>query len=1207
MSDLGPEDVHTQADLAMAMESVKAHARISLGGIARKSASSTAKISKTTANNITKVGKSLPTEGSLRAFLQACQVDSETVDEWCATLERIRFDDGSIRPIATQRTAETVAPPEGKLWQEMLSLPLFNRLMKADATTILPAIRDLIEHATSILNVDYETGSSYALHGVRHSISVVRRLGQLVGADVKKLNAHEAGLLIIGSFFHDVGRIPNLPLEILAHHVRRYLDHAGKSTAWSGHDMNSIPAPLLEDYCKWDRTRRLDEYLKQLPSKLLDWDGIPMRESLSVVCAEQARPLRDTSSLDALPGVDIALCSSLLRLATRLELCSVRPAHDIYRRLGIERRSEPRHSSEDLEWLGYVRRLTLTPKRHNADYIIEAAAIMLRPVAEFDLRNLLNTLQEEFLYCQTLRTTWGEQWQRLPLPSAVDITRLKGIGYTYEKLTFELVRDDVLQLLGGTKLYGNPNVFVRELLQNAIDAVRLRNILDPSHGGGAVEISCWESDGSIWFRIDDDGIGMDLHTIREYFLQIGRSYYNSDDLYRELRHLGTTRSRFGAISRFGIGVMSCFMLGNRIEVSTRRFNGHSERCAALRLSIDQQEDFATLRKEGQGDDPIPAGPGMSAIDFREACGTTVAVRIDAAKHYIPPRVLLGYAAYFHFTGECTITLNGKNHAGVDLQNPIIDRLMSTQRSLGRVRKSEFTARHLGEVCIFAVPLDVTGSSPDPRVQGQLVAIIALAPTLKDPTLLDLLSPSTQSKLNPLIRDFLEGIPISVEVDVNVHQISIQCSYNVSKGELLAKLGIRKALPHDYEERQNAILRHLKERYKRDFGNIDARVLAEINDAKIEFKEGYDGFGIPEVVSRRRWWSHNGVTLPVKERREYVSIDPDDEFGDEVEFNYLEIPSSSKHSSASVFLVGNVSFMDNLRPDLSLARDEVEAVPFAMSAALLLGLRKAIPDGLPMDLTDALHEYCRSQQPLHFQQRADFESILTSVDAIDDGWPTESVIPIGGVERTIAEAIKLSENGEVVLDFDDRLWGYSPAILDLIGAALAQRWLNLRWRASQEPEGTGKVVVAPGQMVAPAEILSSFPPLLFMLYENDTELHFGRTPWNARHPLCAWLISRGVELKSRVPAHFSELREIFLHRSSPSLLHYAMEKQEHNLIDLEALLEGYSTDNSVAFDDELNESDAIRVVLALVKLVVARIVLVAPDLSPPFEVMEFLNA
>lgn len=120
----------------------------------------------------------------------------------------------------------------------------------------------------------------------------------------------------------------------------------------------------------------------------------------------------------------------------------------------------------------------------------------------------------------------------------------------------------VLKLLTGENLYDHMDVFLRELLQNAIDATLLRGKMDPDFVPEQARIDLWEwndKDGNIWFRIDDQGTGMTLGMLQRYFLKVGNSYYNSRELERDLRDHGQTEKYHG-ISRFWNRVFIQFSL-----------------------------------------------------------------------------------------------------------------------------------------------------------------------------------------------------------------------------------------------------------------------------------------------------------------------------------------------------------------------------------------------------------------------------------------------------------------------------------------------------------------------------------------------------------------------------------------------------------------------------------------------------------------------
>ncbi len=110
-------------------------------------------------------------------------------------------------------------------------------------------------------------------------------------------------------------------------------------------------------------------------------------------------------------------------------------------------------------------------------------------------------------------------------------------------------------------LYSSPNVFVRELLQNGTDAVSARLQKDPDfHQKDAlIEIEVTEKQ-TIIFR--DNGTGLDEDEIHSFLSVIGQS---------SKYDIENSRSNGDYIGRFGIGLLSCFMVTDHITVRTSSY------------------------------------------------------------------------------------------------------------------------------------------------------------------------------------------------------------------------------------------------------------------------------------------------------------------------------------------------------------------------------------------------------------------------------------------------------------------------------------------------------------------------------------------------------------------------------------------------------------------------------------------------------------
>ncbi len=142
----------------------------------------------------------------------------------------------------------------------------------------------------------------------------------------------------------------------------------------------------------------------------------------------------------------------------------------------------------------------------------------------------------------------------------VDDSEVTATGFLPEKLSFALDQDRILELLTGHTLYGDSTVAVRELIQNALDAARLQMIVDgKSEDEGLVKVR-WDSDKRV-LRICDNGTGMSQAVIERNLLKAGASRYQEEDFKRD-------HPDFSPISRFGIGVLSTFMIADSVEITT---------------------------------------------------------------------------------------------------------------------------------------------------------------------------------------------------------------------------------------------------------------------------------------------------------------------------------------------------------------------------------------------------------------------------------------------------------------------------------------------------------------------------------------------------------------------------------------------------------------------------------------------------------------
>jgi hypothetical protein len=140
------------------------------------------------------------------------------------------------------------------------------------------------------------------------------------------------------------------------------------------------------------------------------------------------------------------------------------------------------------------------------------------------------------------------------------------------------------QSLGGKQLYGdNPTAPMRELIQNAADAIRARLIYEnESEDFGKIEIRFGKDEIGEFIEVEDNGIGMSKKVLTGPFLDFGNSFWGSSLMHEELP--GLEDSNFESTGKYGIGFYSVFMWGEKVTVYSRRFEAARNETLALEFS-----------------------------------------------------------------------------------------------------------------------------------------------------------------------------------------------------------------------------------------------------------------------------------------------------------------------------------------------------------------------------------------------------------------------------------------------------------------------------------------------------------------------------------------------------------------------------------------------------------------------------------------------
>lgn len=260
--------------------------------------------------------------------------------------------------------------------------------------------------------------------------------------------------------------------------------------------------------------------------------------------------------------------AAVLRVVDILDFDRERTPRILFESLGISSLSLPGADVTLGEW---QKHMAVHDIEITKDEIIVSCEC-LHPATEKAIRDFCQVIERE------IRDTIAvighnppdvvEQYQlQIPISVRPSITSK---GYIYKDMSLQLSQAAITSLLMGERLYSSPAAAIRELIQNSIDACATRQKMQhtPEYQPMISVSLTKDQQGRHWIEVSDNGIGMDEYVLAEYFLKVGNSYYVSPEFERVYRQSGATQP-FVPIAKFGIGILSVFMIADTLEVTTR--------------------------------------------------------------------------------------------------------------------------------------------------------------------------------------------------------------------------------------------------------------------------------------------------------------------------------------------------------------------------------------------------------------------------------------------------------------------------------------------------------------------------------------------------------------------------------------------------------------------------------------------------------------
>jgi hypothetical protein len=520
-----------------------------------------------------------------------------------------------------------------KLWQ------LLEKDPAAEATRHY--VQSWLDDVETLLGKAGTAPLDFTLHDDDHSFRVAERMAEVIPQDtLEKLSDFEVALLLQSAYLHDIGMNPR---RKIVREIRDYL-----FTGITG-DLDGTEAPNLQ---KW-----LDEaYPGTQPpvaQGLPDKDRLYQAEFLSAYFCrhrhndwseryilETAETIRNppyamwTQDLVALckshhfglPGlmddqfnlriagsgnklVNLRYLAAVLRVADILDFDPKRTPEVIFSYRSIDPRSRIFwHKDHGIVLALDQRNWQILVSARTSNAWIHKAVLDTADAVDLELQTCA-AINDQGGFTRGVRLDKADHYKWLwPRLSAKDISP-RPSSFVYIDGAFRPDARRVIALLAGTQIYHTPLVAVREVLQNAFDAVKeqiaLELLQDPNPADPDVQsarskvhrvsLSLEEAMNETWIVCSDTGVGMTRRVIERYLLVSGSK--PRPEVLALQRQCTTRGIKLDRSGEFGIGVLSYFMLADKVIIETRSSPEayHENETHGWRFETEGIDAFGELR------------------------------------------------------------------------------------------------------------------------------------------------------------------------------------------------------------------------------------------------------------------------------------------------------------------------------------------------------------------------------------------------------------------------------------------------------------------------------------------------------------------------------------------------------------------------------------------------------------------------------------
>ena len=410
------------------------------------------------------------------------------------------------------------------------------KLLKGNAE-LNSSIQNCEKEITPILQRFITNFPDYTDHSFNHSKTVINYSEYLLANESKKLNVDEIYILIMASYLHDIGMCPTTRMK---KEIKSRPEFKGSRKKFEDY-LRDIHHEESYKYVitHWKKLHIVNEtYAEAIGLVAM---GHRLVDLLDFSRYNPEFPVKSGTEIICLPYL-----ACILRLADELDITNDRTPDLLYNEYLPENRISKK------EW-----------EKHKANYFVNFSRQTIKIKSKcydkdlyFALLKQYNKIEAAIKYTQKIVNMIPQNERGLKIDFLKLEKDIQAIGFIPKEIGFSFDLQNTINTFIGNNLYKNKFVAIRECLQNSIDSCRYKKQLSKSLFQPMIKIKLDDRQ----LIVDDNGLGMDDFIVENYFSKLAKSYYTESQI----------REEFEAISQFGIGVFSYFLLCDFFDVESKQ-------------------------------------------------------------------------------------------------------------------------------------------------------------------------------------------------------------------------------------------------------------------------------------------------------------------------------------------------------------------------------------------------------------------------------------------------------------------------------------------------------------------------------------------------------------------------------------------------------------------------------------------------------------